>query len=381
EKLAETPIDDSCSKSERQGERRVRPDLRDHFFDWLKGVGIIAVILIHVVYLYKDDRDYWIYYEKDHFYYYLGNFVNNVLRFTIPLFLLCSGILLTPFKLERKSIFAFYNKKLLRLIPPYILCTILFHYDKPIGKILTLLLTGKGDVPFYFMMVLFQCYFIYPFLVFFLGLGDKIVVGGGNPSGKGFRVSFLAALPLMLVLLISLISEVYPYFWFWKDFPLATKYIFPFAYGVYARKFFLNYDRERAAGGLFLWILIMVYYLVYILVTNDYYYNSRYFFGVATFHLFFYYREALFVRRVSWSKIFSFLGSISLWIFLVHYHVLIYTIELFRELRLFEGDQANFYFQQTLVTVVAIPVSILVAYICHLLYTAVTRPLFQKIEK
>ena len=85
------------------------------YFDFLRGISIIAVIIIHVIYFYKDSL-------------LLPNLntllvfsLNNILRFAIPFFLITSGILLTPFPYTRKNYKHFLLKKSLKLLPPYLL--------------------------------------------------------------------------------------------------------------------------------------------------------------------------------------------------------------------------------------------------------------------
>src|SRR5262245_43128639 len=75
------------------------------FFDVARGLAIISVVVIHAVYLLM------IAHPHDH----VGvlTVINNLGRFAIPFFFLCSGILLTPSE-------GFYTRKLVRIFIPYV---------------------------------------------------------------------------------------------------------------------------------------------------------------------------------------------------------------------------------------------------------------------
>ncbi|MBF0362905.1 MAG: acyltransferase [Oligoflexia bacterium] len=313
---------------------------RFFFYDFLKGIGILAVVAIHITYVYKDELSY---YNTENIYYYINNISNNILRFTIPFFLLISGILLKPFNMQWKwkEVYDFYVKKFLRLIPPYILCVLVIHWDKPAEEILNLGITGKAEVPFYFMLVLFQCYFFYPVLMY---------------------LRKYASVTIYILLIISMISAIFPVFWDIDDFPLFLKYIFFFAYGAYSREYFLNYNNEKVRGKDFwIWVGLLGYYLIYILLSSHYYYNTRFFFGLALFHLVFYYQDVILKVKL-FNKFFAFIGKFSLWIFLTHYQVLLYFQ------KYFERPDIDFYLQQIYTFIATFIVTILISFILDVAY-------------
>ncbi|MBF0300579.1 MAG: acyltransferase [Oligoflexia bacterium] len=315
---------------------------RYFFYDFLKGIGMLAVLIIHVTYIYKDDLTF---YNTDNVYYYVNNLVNNLTRFTIPFFLLISGVLLKPFIMQKKEIVDFYRKKLLRLIPPYILCVIAIHWDRPIAEIWSLGITGQADVPFYFMLVLFQCYFLYPLLVYL----RKYV-----------------SVTMYLLLIISVVSAIFPTFWSAHDVPLCLKYIFFFAYGAYSREYFLNYKKERNKD-FWLWVICIVYYVVYCLIFSNYYYNTRFFWGLATFHMVFYFRDSILKWKI-FTKFFNFIGRFSLWIFLIHYQIMLGFKSYFEQFAM------NFYIEQLCNFFATFIVTIIASFLLDLIYRKITEP-------
>jgi surface polysaccharide O-acyltransferase-like enzyme len=106
---------------------------------------------------------------------FIDTIINQVGRFTVPIFVILSGFAIA--KSEEKRPFdlkIFFQRRLLRIVPPYILFT-LFNI---IGQnqfqkadwlergqqILNLLATGMGDYHLYFLGIIFQCYVLYPIL-------------------------------------------------------------------------------------------------------------------------------------------------------------------------------------------------------------------------
>ncbi|MBF0312624.1 MAG: acyltransferase [Oligoflexia bacterium] len=321
-------------------------DARYQFYDFLKGIGMLAVVAIHVTYIYKNNI---VLYNRENSYYHVNNFINNFSRFTIPFFLLISGILLRPFAMQKVAIYDFYKKKLLRLIPPYILCVIAIHWDKPISEIWSLGITGKADVPYYFMLVLFQCYFLYPLLLF---------------------LKKTPRFTLNIILIISVVSAIYPYFWNLYEFPLCLKYLFFFAYGAYAREYFINYEKSKNID-FWVWIFFIIYYLSYILFFSNYYYNTRFFWGPAAFHLVFYFRDFIINFKIA-NRFFSFIGKFSLWIFLIHYQILL----MFK--KYFEQMDYSFYMQQLYALLATFFVSVIISCLLDLGYSKISRPFLKR---
>ncbi|TYQ30635.1 acyltransferase [Pseudanabaena sp. UWO310] len=101
--------------------------------------------------------------------------VNQVGRFTVPIFVILSGFALA--KSEEKRPFElsiFIQRRLWRIVPPYVLFTLLntvgrsqflagnwLDRGQQIGQALA---SGMGDYHLYFLGIIFQCYVAYPFL-------------------------------------------------------------------------------------------------------------------------------------------------------------------------------------------------------------------------
>ncbi len=106
---------------------------------------------------------------------FIDTIINQVGRFTVPIFVILSGFALA--KSEEKRPFdlqIFFQRRLWRIIPPYILFTLLnivgqsqFQRADWLARgqqIFHLLFTGMGDYHLYFLGIIFQCYIVYPIL-------------------------------------------------------------------------------------------------------------------------------------------------------------------------------------------------------------------------
>jgi surface polysaccharide O-acyltransferase-like enzyme len=106
---------------------------------------------------------------------FIDTIINQVGRFTVPMFVILSGFALA--KSEQKRPFdlkAFFQRRLWRIVPPYILFTLLNivwrsqfleadWLDRG-QQIWQALATGMGDYHLYFLGIIFQCYVVYPLL-------------------------------------------------------------------------------------------------------------------------------------------------------------------------------------------------------------------------
>ena len=106
---------------------------------------------------------------------FIDTIINQVGRFTVPIFVILSGFALA--KSEEKRPFdlkIFFQRRLLRIVPPYILFTLLniigqsqfqrADWLERGQQIMHLLATGMGDYHLYFLGIIFQCYIAYPIL-------------------------------------------------------------------------------------------------------------------------------------------------------------------------------------------------------------------------
>src|SRR3989339_846111 len=195
------------------------------FFDILRGIAIIAVVLIHVTFFFTHTKDL----VNNNFFI---NVINNISRFAIAFFFICSGILLNPIK-TKQDLKNFYSRKLVRIVLPYFFVTMFLFFANPVGikTLLFQLVTGKAAAPFYFVLVLIQMYLLYPLL-----------------SRWRYKRWFL---PVMFF--VSLIYFVSPLPEQPFGFPIFLPFLFLFCYGMYYRDRFLNYQADKQE--IFIWIM------------------------------------------------------------------------------------------------------------------------------
>jgi len=317
----------------RRVEKKEQTSVRDRlvFFDILKGLAIIAVILIHVTFFFTHTEGLI---NNDDFI----NIANNLARFAIPFFFICSGILLNPIH-SKVEIKGFYKRKIGRIFVPYFLVSafLFLLYSVPVKTFLIQLIRGEAAVPFYFVLVLLQMYLLYPLLqkwrykkwflpvMFFVSLG--------------YFVSPLPQQPL--------------------DFPIFFPFLFLFAYGMYFRDRFLDYKSDKQE--LFIWLMLILAYVLIMVAGRDYYYNQRYFYGPAMFNVLFYFREGIMKQKLV-SRFLQAFGKNSLWIFLIHF-TLMWTIYPY-----FYIVPMNYYFRFFFFLVVSVVLSYYLALACQKLY-------------
>lgn len=272
--------------------------------DAIKGISILAVVIIHACYLllplYTQLYDIIIL-----------SLINNFSRFAIPVFLFSSGLLLKPFIWNKRAIAQFYISKFIRIGIPYILICILlwmlgYNNSAPLWE---LMIKGSMSVPFYFVIVLFQIYLIYPIL-------DSI--RKINPY-----------LLLTLTFIISTASFFMPHTWAWYGIPLLWQYLIFFTYGM-LRKDILD-SKISPIWRELIWIYLILQFLVVLLVQFIYYelniilpmsfYNFQILFGFA--FIFSALRALHSSNRLNsvLKNFISPLGRISLWIFLLHFPI------------------------------------------------------------
>jgi surface polysaccharide O-acyltransferase-like enzyme len=106
---------------------------------------------------------------------FIDTIINQVGRFTVPMFVILSGFALSKSEENRPfNLRTFIQRRLWRIVPPYILFTLLnivgrsqFQTADWLGRgqqIWQALTTGMGDYHLYFLGIIFQCYVVYPLL-------------------------------------------------------------------------------------------------------------------------------------------------------------------------------------------------------------------------
>lgn len=127
---------------------------KNQYIQALRGISIAAVVLIHC--LSKDGVGSWL--------------IKPWLYFSVMLFVFLSGYLTKKERVDGQ-IWKFYLKRLSKIIPPYIVWTIIyFLYDKntSITYFIKLLITGKACGPLYFLIDYGQLVVLTPLLFLLL---------------------------------------------------------------------------------------------------------------------------------------------------------------------------------------------------------------------
>lgn len=309
---------------------------RESLFDVMRGIAILAVIVIHVIYFYlrEDPTAYRSWLDP----------INNVLRFAIPWFLITSGVLLPSGLASTKEVLAFFKRRFAALYIPYIVLTavIVAGYGLPLSAFPQFLATGNALVPYYFLIVLAQCYLLYPFLV-------KV-----KNSPWAFTGLFL----------FSLVCFLLTDTWHIGNIPFVGQYIFFFFYGIYKRNELLQ--TETRPRGTKHWLGIMMTAAIIFLAFRTFQYNVSLFYAIPFFYIFYAIHERL-KRTAGLYRTLAHIGQNSLWIFLLHFPCIGLAYLLLANLPL--PAPIVFILISTLAILMSIPVAALAralyAYICQ----------------
>lgn len=272
--------------------------------DTMRGIAILGVIIIHTCYLLL--------------YKYNGiaetialNFINNIFRFAIPVFLFSSGVLLKKFIWDGKYIFEFYFSKFIRIGVPYILVNIflwLIGYNNS-APLWQLILTGGMAVPFYFIPVLFQLYLLYPILDYIRNINPRYLLLGS--------------------LVISILSFFMPNTWSIGGFPLFSQYLIFFVYGMLRKDILDNKISNIWVELILIYIILQFIFIISMIYNNTdinilrllSFYNFQLILGFGFIFTVFKYLESNNLGSKSVQKLFSPIGKLSLWIFLFHFPI------------------------------------------------------------
>lgn len=137
--------------------------------NFLRLISIIAVLIIHSTHYsqvqFSKNLDF---YSSDFFYVIL----NQIARFSVPVFIILSGYGLTARYSKKMDIKEFYQRRFIRIGIPFLFWTFIillfqkkFYLDFDFFKKLIYYLTITGvDYHLYFLIIILQCYLIFPFL-------------------------------------------------------------------------------------------------------------------------------------------------------------------------------------------------------------------------
>jgi len=203
--------------------------MRKYYLDYLRVLGIFAVIIIHVT-----APVYNVSHEVGEAGWWFSNVFNSISRFSVPLFVMISGAVLLDKSIKLNE---FYRKRSLRLLPPILFWTLFYigfrlYNGEEIKNILFLLARDGNAATHLWYLTMFACLMIFaPFINMFLN-GDK-------PSSSDLLI--LLIMMLIFFILNSIANVPREIFgteinWF-KSFPWYISY---FIGGYYLDKYGAN---------------------------------------------------------------------------------------------------------------------------------------------
>lgn len=158
------------------------------YFDMLRGIAIIGVVAIHSTGIGLLDNDT----SLD---FLVTAFWRQLINFSVPLFLALSGYFMAKKKVESKSDYLIFLKSQIpRVLIPYLIWSILYSIPlimqgSSIKEILFKFISFQISIPFYFILLIVQYYFLLPFLK---KMGTKKgVINAGIISGMSCIIVFL----------------------------------------------------------------------------------------------------------------------------------------------------------------------------------------------
>lgn len=265
--------------------------------DVLKGLAILAVLLIHSADRYKAFHLSPIAAEQALS---LPNLLISICRFGVPFFLICSGALLSVGNQTDRSLTNFYWRKLKRIGVPYLVCCsiIALYYQMDVSLAVRQAVTGTICVPYYFVVLLIQLYLLYPFLSHFAA-----------------RSWFLP-----LSLFISVVTAFSAEAGGLGAMLYAPRYLYFFAYGMHHS----SAIRTGQPGAFkttrqVCLAMLLIFFIFYALFPGAYS-NYRFVYAIALFNLLLIQLGTICRWSSAWWLLRA-IGQRSLWIFLTHYAV------------------------------------------------------------
>lgn len=136
--------------------------------DVLKGISIIAVLIIHTTGIAVSDLD------KSSLSYIIFAIINRLSQFAVPAFIFASAMLLMYNYSDGDDWKLFYKKRLKNVLLPYIVWTMIYGiylyviYNEPLKSILAVenLFFGGMFYHLYFIVIIVQLYLLFPILLY-----------------------------------------------------------------------------------------------------------------------------------------------------------------------------------------------------------------------
>jgi len=211
--------------------------------DILKGIGMIAVVLIHITAIYTNHLSVGI--------------INCLLQFAVPLYLSVSAILLMNKYKEELNYKLFYKRYLPRIIIPYavwsiIYCIIYSFRGRKINNIIDTIFFGQANYHLYFMIIILQFYLLFP------------LIRKSIKNLKNFEIYTIALVILQIIFLQLNSIYVYPYFKY-LAIPIYA-YIMPIGLGLWLGK---NYNKKIISKKTSIVLIILAIIGSYLFVAHS----------------------------------------------------------------------------------------------------------------
>lgn len=278
--------------------------MRLYYFDILRGIAIIGVVLIHsLAILYTADQDSSLF---------LGAAVfRQMLNFSVPLFIFISGYFLYGKNLGTKDLyFSFVRKQCSKVLIPLTVWSLFYLLLQAVEGIAPKTLLAKfiffqAQVPFYFIALIVQYYLLLPFLKK-LATKSGLIIAGIISSASCIIIYYVRFMTeIQLHTLLS--TGVFP---IWMVF---------FVLGLYIRKNGVRAKVESLILVSLIGIILSIVETIYVLkMTGDFSAAisqvklSSFMFSLAFIQLL-----TLLVSSKR-SKVFEYIGTISFGIFFSH---------------------------------------------------------------
>lgn len=167
----------------------------------MKGAAIVAVVMLHVLSSLPGKIFTTASYAP------VMIFLDQLGRFCVPVFLGLSGYALSRRYGKSFSFTHFYQRRVLRLIPLYLLWSVLlwqlfrvvtvwFQVDVPL-TIWQVVLFGHADYHLYFVPLIFQFYLLFPLLLWLVKRWPLVTLAGSLAVQIGLFLFFQTRLPTM----------------------------------------------------------------------------------------------------------------------------------------------------------------------------------------
>ena len=253
--------------------------------DVLRGLAIIAVVLIHITFFYRH-----LYTENLD----LANQLNNMLRFAVPFFFIISGILVRPLS----NVYGWrelLSRKASQILLPYACCCLVLYLWSDLSPWdgFFLFLNGDFTVPYWFIPAFVQIFLLYPVMQAF-------------ESQRWF---------LPILFLFSYISHAVPGPLGIYGIPFVGRFLFMFGLGMRLRPWIA--EGKFPTVPIKSMLCLIVLYGCVALSTGDRFYNGRLVYSVALFMLLFPLLGKL-ADGIIRSAL-SYIGKHTLWIYLTHF--------------------------------------------------------------